>query len=165
MWTASADPNSQRKHWVVLGARCYWWPAPSMSRRGGPRGDDSPRSTLWRATWNSTAPHTQCTTSAPIGLHKSSVPSWLKSTKRERGAMARQKTAERKPGGEEPVEEYVPSWQQDSVDRSLRNAIERARKRSDRFVEAAIELLSERDEGDFSIQDVVDRSSPSQRTV
>ena len=70
--------------------------------------------------------------------------------------MARQKTAEPKPVGE-PAGEYVPSWQRDSVDRSLRNAIERARKRSDRFVDAAIELLSERDEGDFSIQDVVDQ--------
>jgi AcrR family transcriptional regulator len=78
--------------------------------------------------------------------------------------MPRQKTAERKPAVEEPAEEYVPSWQRDSVDRSLRNAIDRARKRSDRFVDAAIELLSERDEGDFSIQDVVDRSSQSQRT-
>jgi AcrR family transcriptional regulator len=78
--------------------------------------------------------------------------------------MPRQKTAERKPAAEEPVAEYVPNWQQDSVDRSLRNAIERARKRSDRFVEAAVELLSERDESDFSIQDVVDRSSQSQRT-
>jgi len=77
--------------------------------------------------------------------------------------MARQKTADRKPAVE-PAEQYVPSWQQDSVDRSLRNAIERARKRSDRFVEAAVELLSERDEGDFSIQDVVDRSGQSQRT-
>src|SRR6201982_576876 len=105
-----------------------------------------------------------CTTSAAIALHKSSVPSWLKSTMRERGAMARQRPAERNRAGEEPVEQYVPSWQQDSVDRSLRNAIERARKRSDRFVEAAIELLSERDEGDFSIQDVVDRSGQSQRT-
>src|SRR6201985_3785619 len=78
--------------------------------------------------------------------------------------MPRQKTADRKPAVEEPAEEYVPSWQRDSVDRSLRNAIDRARKRSDRFVDAAIELLSERDEGDFSIQDVVDRSSQSQRT-
>lgn len=77
--------------------------------------------------------------------------------------MARQKTAEPKAVAE-PAGEYVPSWQRDSVDRSLRNAIERARKRSDRFVDAAIELLSERDEGDFSIQDVVDRSSQSQRT-
>src|ERR1700744_6704769 len=78
--------------------------------------------------------------------------------------MPRQKTAERKPAVVEPAEEYVPSWQRDSVDRSLRNAIDRARKRSDRFVEAAVELLSERDEGDFSIQDVVDRSGQSQRT-
>ena len=77
--------------------------------------------------------------------------------------MARQKIAELKPVVE-PAEEYVPSWQRDSVDRSLRNAIDRARKRSDRFVDAAVELLSERDEGDFSIQDVVDRSSQSQRT-
>src|SRR6202007_2761914 len=78
--------------------------------------------------------------------------------------MVRQKTAERKPAGEEPAEQYVPSWQRDSVDRSLRNAIDRARKRSDRFVDAAIELLSERDESDFSIQDGVDRSNQSQRT-
>src|ERR1700752_4232245 len=105
-----------------------------------------------------------CTTSAPTALHKSSVPSWLKSTRRERGAMARQKIAEHKPAVVESPEQYVPSWQRDSVDRSLRNAIERARKRSDRFVEAAVELLSERDEGDFSIQDVVDRSGQSQRT-
>lgn len=78
--------------------------------------------------------------------------------------MARQKTAEPKPVDDEPAEQYVPSWQRDSVDRSLRNAIVRARRRSDRFVDAAVELLSERDEGDFSIQDVVDRSSQSQRT-
>src|SRR6202167_3337674 len=83
---------------------------------------------------------------------------------RERGVMARQKTAELKSVVEEPAEQYVPGWQRDSVDRSLRNAIDRARKRSDRFVDAAVELLSERDEGDFSIQDVVDRSSQSQRT-
>jgi len=80
--------------------------------------------------------------------------------------MARRKAAELAGGSDElaQTEEYVPSWQRESVDRSLRNAIERARKRSDRFVEAAIELLSERDESDFSIQDVVDRSSQSQRT-
>ena len=78
--------------------------------------------------------------------------------------MARQKTAELKPKGDQPAQEYVPSWQRDSVDRSLRNAIQRAKARSDRFVDAAIELLSERDESDFSIQDVVDRSNQSQRT-
>src|ERR1700751_5237848 len=163
MRTASAGPSSRRKPLRLSAAPSCWSPARSTSRHGGPKGDGSPRSTLWRATWNSTARHTPCTISAPIGLYKSSVPSWLKSTTRERGTMARQKTAERKPAVE-PAEQYVPSWQQDSVDRSLRNAIERARKRSDRFVEAAVELLSERDESDFSIQDVVDRSGQSQRT-
>src|SRR3978361_1783371 len=62
------------------------------------------------------------------------------STMRKRGAMPRQKAAE------------------------LKSVVDRARKRSDRFVDAAVELLSERDEGDFSIQDVVDRSNQCQRT-
>jgi AcrR family transcriptional regulator len=57
-----------------------------------------------------------------------------------------------------------PTWQKDSVDRSLRNARARAQARSDRFVAAAVELLGERDESDFTIQDVVDRSNMSQRT-
>ena len=59
---------------------------------------------------------------------------------------------------------HEPSWQRDSVDRSLRNARARAQARSDRFVAAAVELLGERDESDFTIQDVVDRSNMSQRT-
>ncbi|MDT5096102.1 MAG: hypothetical protein QOH60_5465 [Mycobacterium sp.] len=78
--------------------------------------------------------------------------------------MARQKSAQLKPNGQTPVEDYVPSWQKGSVDRSLRNARARAQQRSDRFVGAAVELLSERDESDFTIQDVVDRSAMSQRT-
>jgi AcrR family transcriptional regulator len=64
----------------------------------------------------------------------------------------------------QPAEVHVPSWQRDSVDRSLRNARARAQARSDRFVAAAIELLGERDESDFTIQDVVDKSNMSQRT-
>src|ERR1700704_2032842 len=78
--------------------------------------------------------------------------------------MARQKSAELKPDGELPTDEYVPGWQRSSVDRSLRNARARAQKRSDRFVAAAIELLSEHDESDFTVQDVVDRATMSQRT-
>jgi AcrR family transcriptional regulator len=58
----------------------------------------------------------------------------------------------------------VPGWQVTSVDRSLQNARSRAKQRSEGFVEAAVELLSERDESDFSIQDVVERSGQSQRT-
>ena len=65
---------------------------------------------------------------------------------------------------QQPAEAHVPTWQRDSVDRSLRNARARAQARSDRFVAAAIELLGERDESDFTIQDVVDRSNMSQRT-
>src|SRR6202030_2272363 len=76
---------------------------------------------------------------------------------------ARARTAV-KPKDQQPTEEPVPSWQRDSVDRSLRNARARAQERSDRFVSAAIELLGERDESDFTIQDVVDKSNMSQRT-
>jgi AcrR family transcriptional regulator len=65
---------------------------------------------------------------------------------------------------DQPAEAHEPSWQKDSVDRSLRNARARAQARSDRFVSAAIELLGERDESDFTIQDVVDKSNMSQRT-
>ena len=65
---------------------------------------------------------------------------------------------------DQPAEVDEPSWQKDSVDRSLRNARARAQARSDRFVSAAIELLGERDESDFTIQDVVDKSNMSQRT-
>ncbi len=55
----------------------------------------------------------------------------------------------------------MPSWQQDSIARSLQSARTRAQERSDRFVAAAIELLNERDESDFTIQDVVERSEMS----
>src|ERR1700693_4513690 len=64
----------------------------------------------------------------------------------------------------QPAEVGEPSWQRDSVDRSLRNARARAQARSDRFVSAAIELLGERDASDFTLQDVVDKSNMSQRT-
>ncbi|UGU02816.1 TetR/AcrR family transcriptional regulator [Mycobacterium intracellulare] len=89
--------------------------------------------------------------------------SWPKSTLRERSVMAR--SSELKATKDhQPAEAPVPSWQKDSVDRSLRNARARAQARSDRFVAAAIELLGERDESDFTIQDVVDKSNMSQRT-
>ncbi|CNH11657.1 transcriptional regulator [Mycobacterium tuberculosis] len=90
--------------------------------------------------------------------------SWPKSTLRERSVMAR--SSELKATKDhQPAEAPVPSWQKDSVDRSLRNARARAQARSDRFVAAAIELLGERDESDFTIQDVVDKSNMSQRTL
>jgi AcrR family transcriptional regulator len=78
--------------------------------------------------------------------------------------MARSTEVKPKKKSQQPAEVHVPTWQRDSVDRSLRNARARAQARSDRFVAAAIELLGERDESDFTIQDVVDRSNMSQRT-
>src|SRR5271169_6142711 len=103
------------------------------------------------------------TRSAQMRSGGSSLTSWPKSTLREREAMARSAELKAKKN-HEPAEGQVPSWQRDSVDRSLRNARARAQARSDRFVSAAIELLGERDESDFTIQDVVDKSNMSQRT-
>jgi AcrR family transcriptional regulator len=78
--------------------------------------------------------------------------------------VARSKSARPIRNGQPPAEEPVPGWQVTSVDRSLQNARSRAKQRSEGFVDAAVELLSERDESDFSIQDVVERSGQSQRT-
>ncbi|WP_330254983.1 TetR/AcrR family transcriptional regulator [Nocardia sp. NBC_00565] len=55
----------------------------------------------------------------------------------------------------------MPDWQQRSIERSLKNVRVRVQDRHDRFVAAAIDLLSERDESDFTIQDVVERSAMS----
>jgi len=58
----------------------------------------------------------------------------------------------------------VPNWQKRSVDRSLRSARARAQQRSDRFVAAALELIEESEEHDFTLQDVLDRTTMSVRT-
>ncbi|MFC5754053.1 TetR/AcrR family transcriptional regulator [Actinomadura rugatobispora] len=74
--------------------------------------------------------------------------------------------AERVDGGPatEPLGEELPSWQRRSVERSLEGARTRARQRSDRFVNAALEFILEEGSVDFTIQDVVDRSGMSVRT-
>jgi len=77
--------------------------------------------------------------------------------------MARRK-AELKVDGDQSPGEDVPGWQKRSVERSLRGARLRAQERSDRFVTAALELIVERDDSEFTIQDVVDRSGMSLRT-
>jgi AcrR family transcriptional regulator len=64
----------------------------------------------------------------------------------------------------ELAEEKVPNWQKRSVERSLRSARARAQKRSDRFVEAALELIEESEDHDFTLQDVLDRTTMSVRT-
>jgi AcrR family transcriptional regulator len=64
----------------------------------------------------------------------------------------------------ELAEAEVPNWQKRSVDRSLRSARARAQKRSDRFVAAALELIEESEDHDFTLQDVLDRTTMSVRT-
>ena len=61
-------------------------------------------------------------------------------------------------------EETIPAWQRQSMDRSLRAARARAHERSDRFVEAATDLLREKHTTDFTVQDVIERSKMSIRT-
>jgi len=64
----------------------------------------------------------------------------------------------------EVVDGEVPHWQKLSVERSLRSARARAQKRSDRFVAAALELIEESEDHDFTLQDVLDRTTMSVRT-
>src|ERR1051325_3617620 len=61
-------------------------------------------------------------------------------------------------------DESIPAWQRQSMQRSLQAARARAHARSDRFVKAATQLLQEKGNTDFTVQDVVDRSKMSIRT-
>ena len=61
-------------------------------------------------------------------------------------------------------DETIPAWQRQSMHRSLQSARARARARSNRFVAAATRLLQEKGNTEFTVQDVVDRSSMSIRT-
>jgi AcrR family transcriptional regulator len=56
-----------------------------------------------------------------------------------------------------------PRWRQRVADRSLRSARARAVTRSDRFIDAATELLSETGRIDFTVQEIVERSQMSLR--
>jgi len=61
-------------------------------------------------------------------------------------------------------DESIPAWQRQSMQRSLQSARARAHARSNRFVMAATQLLREKGNADFTVQDVVDRSRMSIRT-
>jgi AcrR family transcriptional regulator len=68
-------------------------------------------------------------------------------------------------------EESIPEWQRQSMRRSLQSmhrsmqsARVRAHARSEGFVAAATELMKEKGNTDFTVQDVVDRSRMSIRT-
>ena len=58
----------------------------------------------------------------------------------------------------------MPEWKRLSIERSLQGPRARAQERTDRFVGAAMELMEERGNIDFTVQDVVDRSRMSIRT-
>ena len=55
-------------------------------------------------------------------------------------------------------------WRERAVERSLRTARARAVSRSDRFIAAATELLSETERTDFTVQEIVERSKMSLRS-
>jgi AcrR family transcriptional regulator len=58
----------------------------------------------------------------------------------------------------------LPPWKRQSVERSLKSARARAQDRSDRFVKAAVEIITGTGDSNFTVQDVVDQSGMSIRT-
>jgi AcrR family transcriptional regulator len=62
------------------------------------------------------------------------------------------------------ADDAMPEWKRQSVDRSLQSARARAQERTDRFVTAAMELMGERADPDFTVQEVVARSGMAIRT-
>src|SRR4051812_42895370 len=67
---------------------------------------------------------------------------------------------------QEPVEtaEGATSWRDQAVARSLDPARARAEKRVQRFLDAALELMSSSENKDFTVQQVVERSGQSLRS-
>jgi len=55
-------------------------------------------------------------------------------------------------------------WHERTVDRSLKNARQRAITRGDKFIKAATSLLRQTGKADFTVQEVVDRSGMSLRS-
>src|SRR3954447_15860190 len=56
------------------------------------------------------------------------------------------------------------SWRERALERSLRGARAKAMSRSDRFIQVAMELLSETGRTDFTVQELVERSKTSLRS-
>jgi AcrR family transcriptional regulator len=57
-----------------------------------------------------------------------------------------------------------PTWRDRAVERSLRSARAKAMSRSDRFIQAATEILSETGRTDFTVQELIERSRTSLRS-
>jgi AcrR family transcriptional regulator len=71
--------------------------------------------------------------------------------------------------GNEPAADPSPaagskSWREHAVSRSLDSARERAEKRVERFLDAALELMSSDSGREFTVQEVVERSGQSLRS-
>src|ERR1700739_782002 len=60
--------------------------------------------------------------------------------------------------------EDEPAWKQRAVERSTRAAKQRAEQRVQRFLDAAQAIITEKGSTDFTVQDVVNRSSQSLRS-
>lgn len=60
--------------------------------------------------------------------------------------------------------ETISTWRERALERSLRGARAKAMSRSDRFIEVAMELLSETGRTDFTVQELVERSKTSLRS-
>jgi AcrR family transcriptional regulator len=58
----------------------------------------------------------------------------------------------------------VATWRDRAVERSLRGARAKAMSRSDRFIDAAMEILSETGRTDFTVQELIERSKTSLRS-
>lgn len=56
------------------------------------------------------------------------------------------------------------TWRDRAVERSLRSARAKAMSRSDRFIQAATEILSETGRTDFTVQELIERSKTSLRS-
>ena len=56
------------------------------------------------------------------------------------------------------------TWRERAIERSLRNARAKAMSRSDRFIQAAIEILTETGRTDFTVQELIERSKTSLRS-
>jgi AcrR family transcriptional regulator len=68
------------------------------------------------------------------------------------------------PTDDQPDLESLPAWKRQSVERSLKSARARAQDRSDRFVNAGIELIRTTGDTGFTVQEVVEESGMSIRT-
>ena len=68
------------------------------------------------------------------------------------------------PSTESPADGQEPAWRKRAIDRSTQSARLRAAKRVQRFLNAAREIIAEKESTEFTVQEVVDRSKQSLRS-